>query len=139
MGTPDENAEIVRRYLRTFVSKDLDELHAVMIEDVQIYGAGAFAKGRHLVEAAIASPGLRVIAHEVIELFAAGDRVTAVVANTYRHDVTGRTAVQSACKMYQLDGGRIIRFWGESDLYGLLRGLHYLPSTPVDFTSFPSA
>jgi ketosteroid isomerase-like protein len=128
------NAETVRRYLRTFVTKDLDDLRAVVAEDVEIYGAGQAVRGRRYVEDAVRSPGLAVVDQQILELFPAADRVTVVVANTYRHDRTGRTAVQSACKMYQLDGDRIVRFWGESDLFGLLRGLGLLPEFEVDFS-----
>ena len=41
--------------------------------------------------------------------------------------------MQSACKIYRLAEGRIVQFWGEQDLYGLLRGLDMLPDTPIDF------
>lgn len=30
--------------------------------------------------------------------------------------------------MYQVDGGRIIRFWGETDLFGPLRQLGKVPA-----------
>ncbi|NUT34015.1 MAG: nuclear transport factor 2 family protein [Hamadaea sp.] len=128
------NLETVRRYLRTFVTKDLGELRAVVAEDVRIYGAGQAVQGRHFVEGAVGSPGLTVVDQQILELHAAGDRVTAVVAHTYRHDRTGRTAVQSACKLYELRDGRIVRFWGESDLFGLLRGLDLMPEFDVDFS-----
>jgi predicted ester cyclase len=60
---------------------------------------------------------------EIIELFAAGDRVVVYFSNTYRHDATGRDVVQTGSKMYQVADGRIVRFWGETDLFGLLRQL----------------
>jgi len=128
------NADVVRRYLRTFVTKDLDELRAVVAEDVEIYGSGSAVLGRHFVEGAVLSPGLTVVEQEIVELFAAADRVVVSVANTYRHDSTGRRAVQSACKMYRLANGKIVQFWGEQDLYGLLRGLGLLPPEPPDFS-----
>ncbi|SIR09265.1 nuclear transport factor 2 family protein [Micromonospora avicenniae] len=127
------NVEVVRRYLRTFVTKDLAELRAVIAEDVQIYGSGTAVRGRHYVEQAVASPGLTVVDLELVEIFPAGDRVTVSLALTYRRDATGATAVQSACKMYRLAGGRIVQFWGEQDLYGLLRGLDMLPDVPIRF------
>jgi len=133
MTEQERNAEVVRRYLRTFVTKDLDELRAVVAEDVEIYGSGAAVRGRQFVEAAVLSPGVTVLEHEIMELFAAGDRVVVSVANTYRRDSTGATAVQSACKMYRLDSGRIIQFWGEQDLYGLLCGLGMLTPVPIEF------
>ncbi|MEV4808338.1 nuclear transport factor 2 family protein [Micromonospora avicenniae] len=127
------NVEVVRRYLRTFVTKDLAELRAVVAEDVQIYGSGTAVRGRHYVEQAVASPGLTVVDLNLVELFPAGDRVTVSLALTYRRDASGATAVQSACKMYRLAGGRIVQFWGEQDLYGLLRGLDMLPDVPIRF------
>jgi len=45
----------------------------------------------------------------------------------------GATAVQSACKMYRLEGGKIVQFWGEQDLYGLLCGLGMLAPVPLEF------
>ncbi|MGV9369776.1 hypothetical protein [Micromonospora tulbaghiae] len=40
------NVEVVRRYLRTFVTKDLAELAEVVDEDVEIYGSGTAVRGR---------------------------------------------------------------------------------------------
>ncbi|MEV4661653.1 nuclear transport factor 2 family protein [Micromonospora echinofusca] len=133
MTDQERNVEVVRRYLRTFVTKDLAELRAVVDEDVLIYGSGTPVRGRHHVEGAVASPGLTVLDQEIVEIFAAGDRVVVSLAQTYRRDATGATAVQSACKMYRLDGDRIVQFWGEQDLFGLLRGLGMLPDGPIGF------
>ncbi|MFC0508396.1 nuclear transport factor 2 family protein [Micromonospora costi] len=133
MTEEERNVEVVRRYLRTFVTKDLAELRAVVAEDVLIYGSGRSVCGRHFVEQAVSSPGLTVLDQEVHEVVPAGDRVTVVMAQTYRRDATGATAVQSACKIYRLAEGRIVQFWGEQDLYGLLRGLDMLPDRPIEF------
>jgi ketosteroid isomerase-like protein len=124
----------VRRYLHTFATRDLDELRAVVAEDVEVYGAGQFARGRQTVEDAVTAPGLTVVDQQILELHPAGHRVTVAGTNTYRQDSTGKTAVQSFCKMYQVDGGKIIRFWGEADLFGLLRGLGILPDTELIIT-----
>ncbi|MGK5738749.1 nuclear transport factor 2 family protein [Micromonospora sp. URMC 103] len=133
MTEEERNVEVVRRYLRTFVTKDLAELRAVVAEDVLIYGSGTSVRGRRFVEQAVSSPGLTVVDQRILELVAAGDRVTTVLSHTYRRDATGATAVQSACKMYRLAGARIVQFWGEQDLYGLLRGLGMLPDDPIVF------
>ncbi|MBY8875950.1 nuclear transport factor 2 family protein [Micromonospora sp. PLK6-60] len=122
------NVEVVRRYLRTFVTKDLAELARLVAEDVEIYGSGRAVRGRHFVAAAVSSPGLTVVDQRIVEIFAAGDRVVVSFAQTYRREATGATAVQSGCKMYRLAGGRIVQFWGEQDLYGLLRGLAMVPA-----------
>ena len=127
------NVEVVKRYLRTFVTKDLTELAEVVDEDVEVYGSGVAVRGRRYPEAAVSSPGLTVLDQEIQEIFAAGDRVVVSVAQTYRRDATGATTVQSACKMYRLAGGRIVQFWGEQDTYGLLRGLGLLPDEPITF------
>ncbi|MDO3700799.1 nuclear transport factor 2 family protein [Micromonospora sp. C28SCA-DRY-2] len=131
MTEQERNVEVVRRYLRTFVTKDLAEVRAVVAEDVAIYGSGGAVRGRHFVEQAVASLGLTVLDQEIVELFAAADRVVVSLAQTYRRDATGVTAVQSACKMYRLAGGVIVQFWGEQDLFGLLRGLGMLPDGPI--------
>ncbi|MFI2649837.1 nuclear transport factor 2 family protein [Micromonospora fulviviridis] len=127
------NVEVVRRYLRTFVTKDLAELAEVVAEDVEVYGSGTAVRGRRYPEAAVSSPGLTVLDQQILEIFAAEDRVVVSMAQTYRRDATGATAVQSACKMYRLAGGRIVQFWGEQDTYGLLRGLGLLPDEPIAF------
>ncbi|MEV4488505.1 nuclear transport factor 2 family protein [Micromonospora coxensis] len=132
-GERERNVETVRRYLRTFVTKDLAELAEVVAEDVEIYGSGTAVRGRQFVERAVSSPGLTVLDQEIVELFAAGDRVVVSFAQTYRYDATGATTVQSGCKMYRLAGGRIVQFWGEQDTYGLLRGLGLLPDEPIPF------
>ena len=135
MGESEQqrNVEVVRRYLRTFVTKDLADLREVVAEDVRIYGSGVAVQGRHYPEQAVSSPGLTVLDQEILEMFAAEDRVVVSMAQTYRRDATGATAVQSTCKMYRLAGGRIVQFWGEQDLYGLLRGLAMLPDAPIEF------
>jgi len=133
MEERERNLDVVRRYLRTFVTKDLAELHAVLAEDVQIYGSGQHLTGRHAVERAVLSPGLTVVDQEIVEMFAARDRVVVVLAQTYRRDSTGQTAVQSACKMYRVADGKIVQFWGEQDLYGLLVGLDVIPAGRLEF------
>jgi hypothetical protein len=35
--------------------------------------------------------------------------------------------------MYRLAQDRIVEFWGEQDVYGLLRGLDLLPDEPIRF------
>ena len=99
-----------------------------------MYGAGQFARGRQTVEDAVVAAGLTVVDQQIVELYSAGHRVTVAGTNTYRQDSTGKTAVQSFCKMYQVDSGKIIRFWGEADLFGLLRGLGILPDTELTIT-----
>ena len=58
MSTGDPDAEVVRRYLHTFATRDLDELRAVVADDVVMYGACEFARGRQTVEDAVMAPGL---------------------------------------------------------------------------------
>ncbi|MET7965596.1 nuclear transport factor 2 family protein [Micromonospora sp. NPDC005305] len=133
-GTEQQrNVEVVRRYLRTFLTKDLAELAEVVAEDVEIYGCATTVRGLRYPEAAVSSPGLTVLDQQILEIFAAQDRVVVSMAQTYRRDATGATTVQSACKMYRLAGGRIVQFWGEQDTYGLLRGLGLLPDEPIAF------
>lgn len=133
MSTGEDDADVVRRYLRTFATRDLNELRTVVADDVEIYGAGQFVRERHNVEAAITAPGLTVVGQQIVELYSAGHRVTVAGTITYRQDSTGKTAEQSFCKMYQVDGGKIVRFWGETDVFGLLRGLGMLPDTELNF------
>ena len=66
-GNSENNAEVVRRYLHTFVTRDLAELRAVMAGDVEIYGAGQFVRARQAVEAALMTPGLTVVDQQIVE------------------------------------------------------------------------
>ncbi|MGY0233304.1 ester cyclase [Longispora urticae] len=118
-----EPVDVVRRYLRVFETGDLAELEAVVAEDVEIWGAGNRVVGRRYPAEAVTTPGLSDCRVDIVELFAAGDRVVAYFVNIYRHDATGRDVRLSGIKMYQVSEGRIIRFWGETDLFGLLRQL----------------
>ncbi len=70
----ERNLEVVRRYLRVFVTRNLAELAEIMAGDVEIYGAGHHVQGRHNVEAAVCAPGLTVVSQRLIELFAARDQ-----------------------------------------------------------------
>jgi ketosteroid isomerase-like protein len=61
------------------------------------------------------------------QLFLAEDRVTAAFTLTYTHDRTGRDLTMTGIKCYRLQEGRIVEFWGETDLYGLLRRAGLVP------------
>ncbi|WP_328843897.1 ester cyclase [Streptomyces sp. NBC_00258] len=63
---------------------------------------------------------------ELAEL-AAEDRVATAFTLTYTHDLTGRDLTMTGIKSYRLSEGRIVEFWGETDLYGLLRQLGLVP------------
>lgn len=91
----EQNAEVIRRYLRTFITRDLGELRAVVSQDVEAYGGNQHVRGRHNVEAAVLTPGLTVVDQRIVELFARGDRVTVYGVNSYRQD-----------SMYPVPGGR---------------------------------
>ena len=121
------NAEIVRRYLRVFETQDIAELRELVAEDVIVHGAGTHVRGRRYPEGSMAAPGLSDCRVRVDDLFAARDRVTVAFTLTYRHDRTGRDLIMSGIKSYRLDGGRIVEFWGETDLYGLLRQAGLVP------------
>ena len=124
MDTPEA---LVRRYLRVFETRDLSELPEVVAEDVVIHGAGTTVRGRAYVEGAVSTPGLSHCRVHVNDLHAAGDRVTVAFTLTYTHDRTGRDVTMTGVKSYRLAGGRIVEFWGETDLYGLLRQLDLVP------------
>ncbi|MFF2627025.1 ester cyclase [Kitasatospora griseola] len=121
------NAEVVRRYLRVFESKDVSQLEELVAEDVLVHGAGQHGQGRHYPEGAVLTPGLSNCRVRVDDLFAAGDRVTVAFTLTYTHDRSGRDLTMSGIKSYRLQNGRIVEFWGETDLYGLLRQAGLVP------------
>jgi hypothetical protein len=88
---------------------------------VEIWGGGTHVVGRKYPMDAVHTPGLSDCRMEIIEMFAAGERVVVYFRNTYRHDATGRDITQTGLKMYEVRDGMIVRFWGETDLFGLLR------------------
>lgn len=126
------NADVVRRYLRVFETGDVAELAALVAEDVLVHGAGQHVQGRRYPEQAVLTPGLSDCRVRVDDLFAAGDRVTAAFTLTYRHDRTGRDLTMTGIKSYRLRDGRIVEFWGETDLYGLLRQAGLVPEQIPD-------
>jgi len=119
--------DVVRRYLKVFETGDLAEMEATVAEDVEIWGAGSRVVGRRYPMGVVNTPGLSDCRMEIVELFAAGDRVVVYFHNTYRHDASGRDVTQSGIKMYQVADGKIVRFWGETDLFGLLRQVGKVP------------
>ncbi|CAM3128603.1 ester cyclase [Stackebrandtia soli] len=123
---------VVRRYLRIFETGDRAELERVVAPDVEIWGAGRHVTGIDFPLASIETPGLSGCRLEIVELFAADDRVVVYFIATYRHDASDRDVRQSGMKMYQVRDGRIVRFWGETDLHGLLRDLGKIEGT-IDF------
>ena len=54
MSTGERDADVVRRYLRTFATRDLDELRTVVADNVEIYGAGQFVRGLSATWATVA-------------------------------------------------------------------------------------
>jgi ketosteroid isomerase-like protein len=123
----ERNSEVIRRYLRVFETLQVEELNELVDEDVAIHGAGHHVRGRHLVEGSVLTPGISNCRMRVDDFFAAGDRVTVAFTMTYTHDRTGRDLVMSGLKSYRLRDGRIVEFWGETDLYGLLRQAGLVP------------
>nr|WP_055504760.1 ester cyclase [Nonomuraea pusilla] len=126
-STSARNAEIVRRYLRVFESKQVAELKELVAEDVLVHGAGQHKQGRHYPEASVLTPGLSNCRVQIDDLFAADDRVTVAFTLTYTHDRSGRDLTMTGIKSYRLHDGRIVEFWGETDLYGLLRQAGLVP------------
>jgi ketosteroid isomerase-like protein len=124
----ESNTEVVRRYLRVFETREVAELAELVAEDVLVHGAGMHGRGRHLPEGAVLTPGLSDCRVRVDDLAAAGDRVTVAFTLTYTHDRTGRDVTMTGVKSYRLAAGLIVEFWGETDLYGLLRQLDLVPA-----------
>jgi hypothetical protein len=52
------NAEVIRRYLRVFETRDIAELKELVAEDVLVHGAGHHVQGRHYTEGSVLTPGL---------------------------------------------------------------------------------
>ncbi|WP_067186906.1 ester cyclase [Microtetraspora niveoalba] len=115
------NADVVLRYLRVFETRQVAELEELVAEDVLVHGAGHHVQGRQYPAGSVMTPGLSNCRVQVHDLFAARDRVTVAFTLTYTHDRTGRDLTMTGVKSYRLQDGRIVEFWGETDLYGLLR------------------
>ena len=123
----ERNSEIVRRYLQVFETLRVEELEELVDEDVFIHGAGRHVRGRRWAEESVLTPGVSGCRVRIDDFFAAGDRVTVAFTLIYAHERTGRDLVMSGLKSYRLKDGRIVEFWGETDLYGLLRQAGVVP------------
>ncbi|MDH6493920.1 nuclear transport factor 2 family protein [Streptomyces sp. SAI-149] len=121
------NAEIVRRYLRVFETRDVAEFDELVAENVVVHGAGFHGQGRQYPVGAVLTSGLSNCRVQVDDLFSAGNRVTVAFTLTYTHDRSGRYLTMTGVKSYRLREGRIVEFWGETDLYGLLRQAGLVP------------
>jgi hypothetical protein len=110
------------------VSGDPAELAELVAPDVVIHGAGNHVQGRHHVERAVDQTGLTCVGIDVHELFTAADRVVVYSTQRLMHDATGTELSLSGLKMYRLADDRIVEFWGETDLYGLMRQLGKVPA-----------
>lgn len=127
------NSEVVRRYLRVFETRNVAELEDLVDEDVLVHGAGHHVRGRHYPEGSVLTPGLSNCRVHIDDLLAAGDRVTVAFTLTYTHDRSGRDLTMTGLKSYRLREGRIVEFWGETDLYGLLRQAGLVPEQIPEF------
>ncbi|WP_093642989.1 ester cyclase [Streptomyces sp. 2224.1] len=127
VATSKRNADVVRRYLRVFETRRVADLAELVAEDVLVHGAGRHVQGRHYPEQSVLIPGLSHCRVQVDDLFAADDRVTVAFTLTYTHDRTGRDLTMTGVKTYRLRDGRIVEFWGETDLHGLLRQAGLVP------------
>ena len=127
------NTDVVLSYLRVFETQQIAEFKHIVAEDVLVHGAGYHVQGRSYPESSVLSPGLSNCRVQVDDLFAAGDRVTVAATLTYHHDRSGRDVTMTICKTYRLDDGLIVEFWGETDLYGLLRQLGHVPAEIPEF------
>ncbi len=123
----ERNTAAVRRYLRVFETRDIAKLEELVDPDVIAHGAGMTVTGRHWVEGSVLTPGLSACRVRIDDLFAARDRVTVSFTLTYTREQTGQELVMTGTKCYRLRGGRIVEFWGETDLYGLLRQAGLVP------------
>ena len=122
------NVEVVLRYLRVFETGLVAEFKDIVAEEVRVHGAGSHVQGRRYPEGSVRSPGLSNCRMKIDDLFAAADRVTVAATMTFRHDRSDRDVTMSICKTYRLADGVIVEFWGETDLYGLLRQIGHVPS-----------
>lgn len=121
------NADVVLRYLRVFETEQVEDFQHIVAEDVRVHGAGFHVRGRSYPESSVLTPGLSNCRVKVDDLYAAGDRVTVAATLLYHHDRSGQDATMTVCKTYRLEHGVIVEFWGETDLYGLLRQLGHVP------------
>ena len=132
-ATEELNSDVVRRYLGVFETRNVAELEDLVDEDVLVHGAGHHVRGRRYPEGSVLAPGLSNCRVRIDDLFAAGDRVTVAFTLTYTHDRSGRDLTMTGLKSYRLREGRIVEFWGETDLYGLLRQAGLVPEQIPQF------
>jgi hypothetical protein len=121
------NADVVRRYLRVFETFAVADLEELVDPEVVAHGAGQTVHGRRCLEDAVLIPGISACRVRIDDLFSARDRVTVSFTLTYTQARTGRDLIMTGTKSYQLRGGRIVEFWGETDVFGFLRQAGLVP------------
>ena len=120
--------DVVRAYLRVFETGQVGDFDTLVADDVECWGANQHLRGRQWPAGSVDNPGLSNCRLEVLELFEAGSRVTVYFRSTYRHDASGRDIAQTGLKMYEVEGGKITRMWGEVDVWGMLQQLGKVPA-----------
>ncbi|WUS43048.1 ester cyclase [Kitasatospora sp. NBC_01250] len=116
--------------MRVFETREVREFEELVAEDVLIHGGGQHIQGRRYPEGSVLTPGCPTAASR----WTASSRPATgslwpsrSPTLTYAHDRSGRDLTMTAVKSYRLHDGRIVEFWGETDLYGLLRQAGLIP------------
>lgn len=132
MATPEENKELVRRYLHAFNERDRDTLSEVLTEDVVEHGAYEELHGfDEIIEFLDAHfETFPDYSGTTDAMVAEADHVTVryTVSGTHTGEYqdiepTGRTVEWTGIGMYRIEDGEIAEIWLEEDRFGLLQQL----------------
>ena len=142
----DESMAVVRRFFDLLNQAAFDQVAPLFAPDFQLHfdgmppldATGAMGFFRGFVGA---FPGIQ---HEIIDQFAAGDRVATriVVTGVQSGDFmgmppSGRTISIGAINIHRLSGGQVIEQWVNSDALGMLQQLGAIPA-PGSAATTPS-
>ena len=129
---PDENKEIVRRWIAGLDARVLETYDRLLAENAVVHFPNGVEMAR---EQAIASEeafyaAFSGVKHTIDDLSASGDRVVLreTVSGTHTGEFAGIAPTQraidfTAILIYRISGGQIAEIWAEADLGALMQRL----------------
>jgi predicted ester cyclase len=138
LETPDRNKQVVRRIYEDGINRNKPELLPELIssdyEGAQ-GGRGPAGFGSNIDELRAGFPDVRFTLHDLV---AEGDRVVvrwtweATHTGTFRTWApTGRRVTNSGIAIYQVEQGKVVRVWLETDRLGVLQQIGVIPPSLV--------
>jgi len=134
MSRPEQNKEVVRRYIEAFNRGDMKALRALLADDAEIQGVmgkGLFERVEPIWRQLIEGYGIQL---HIEEMVGEGNRVAVRYTETgtfkapaFGHQPTGKSYELVALELFEIEDGRIKRRWGARDAASQARQLGITP------------